>query len=73
MPRIIAAIQAPLPLRSIQVSQIYTHPPFVEVCVASGARVVIMASLFDVNNVYIKYWESFYRFAIEYVNLFYIF
>ena len=63
MPRIIAAIQAPLPLRSIQVSQIYTHPPFVEVCVASGARVVIMASLFDVNNVYIKYLEEFLSFC----------
>ena len=30
---------------------------------ASGARVVIMASLFDVNNVYIKYLEEFLSFC----------
>jgi len=52
-PRIMAAIQAPLPLRSIQFSQAENHPSFDEGCVASGARVVIVVSFVDVNNVYI--------------------
>ena len=68
--RIIVAIQAPFPPWSIQFPQAETHPSFDEVCVVSGARVVIVVSFMDVNNVYICDVGETYCFLREYVILY---
>ena len=71
-PRMIAAIQASFPVWSIQFSQAETHPFFDEGCVDSGARVVIVVSFVDVNNVYICDVGEAYCFVGEDV-IFYIY